>query len=85
VLTALRGAGLRAEGDFRPEKVTAKIRLAEVEKIPYMLIVGDREAGAGTVAVRRHGRGDLGPEPLAAFLERLGEEVANRALGPTVE
>jgi len=85
VLGALREAGFRAEGDFRPEKVTAKIRLAEVEKIPYMLVVGEREAGAGTVAVRRHGRGDLGPEPLAAFLERLREEVASRALGPAVE
>jgi len=85
VLSAVREAGFRGEGDFRSEKVNAKIRLAEVEKIPYMLVVGKREAGAGTVAVRRHGRGDLGPEPLATFLDRLREDVAGRALGPAFE
>jgi len=82
VLSALTEAGFRAEGDFRPEKVNAKIRLAEVEKVPYMLVVGRREADAGTVAVRRHGQGDLGPEPLASFVDRLRSEVETRAVGP---
>jgi threonyl-tRNA synthetase len=85
VVSALKAAGFRAGGDWRPEKVNAKIRLAEVEKIPYMLVVGKREAGAGTVSVRRHGIGDVGPEPLAAFLDRLRAEVASRAPGPGLE
>jgi threonyl-tRNA synthetase len=83
VLSALRSAGFRAEGDFRPEKVNAKVRQAEVEKVPYMFVVGKREAGAGSVAVRRHGVGDLGPHPLAAALDRLRAEAESRALGPT--
>ena len=83
VLARLKSAGVRAEGDFRPEKINAKVRLAEVEKVPYMLVLGKREAGAGTVAVRRHGAGDLGPKPLADFLEAFQEEARPPRPGST--
>jgi threonyl-tRNA synthetase len=75
VVSALRAAGLRAEADDRTESVGRKIRDAELQKIPYMLVVGDREAEEGTVAVRRHGEGDEGSVALSAFVERLAAEV----------
>jgi threonyl-tRNA synthetase len=78
VVAALRGAGLRAELDDRTESVGRKIREAELRKIPYMLVVGDREADDGTVAVRRHGVGDEGSVPVGDFVERLRAEVAAR-------
>jgi threonyl-tRNA synthetase len=78
VLQALRDAGLRAELDDRTESVGRKIRDAELRKIPYMLVVGDREAEEGTVAVRRHGVGDEGSVPVGELVERLAAEVAER-------
>jgi threonyl-tRNA synthetase len=75
----LRAAGARAELDERPESVGRKIRDAELRKIPYMLIVGDREQEGQQVAVREHRRGDLGSEPIGEFLERLDERVKTRA------
>jgi threonyl-tRNA synthetase len=78
VVKALRDAGLRAELDDRTESVGRKIREAELRKIPYMLVVGDREAEEGTVAVRRHGVGDEGSVPVAELIERLAGDVAER-------
>jgi threonyl-tRNA synthetase len=78
VVGALRDAGLRAELDDRTESVGRKIRDAELRKIPYMLVVGDREAEEGAVAVRRHGVGDEGTVPVAEFVERLRGEAASR-------
>jgi threonyl-tRNA synthetase len=75
-VAALRAAGLRAEADDRTESVGRKIRDAELQKVPYMLVVGDREAEEGTVAVRRHGEGDEGTVALGEFVERLAGEVA---------
>jgi threonyl-tRNA synthetase len=75
---ALREAGLRAELDDRTESIGRKIRDAELRKIPYMLVVGDREAEEGTVAVRRHGEGDEGSAPVADFVERLRGEAGSR-------
>lgn len=75
-VAALRAAGLRAEADDRTESVGRKIRDAELQKIPYMLVVGDREAEEGTVAVRRHGEGDEGTVALSEFVERLAGEAA---------
>ncbi len=75
VTETLREAGIRAEADLRNEKIGYKIRSAEVMKVPYMLIVGAREEAAGSVAVRRHGEGDQGTEPLETFLGRIREEV----------
>jgi threonyl-tRNA synthetase len=77
-LAALKAAGIRADVDLRDEKLGAKIRDAEVQKIPYMLVVGPRDAEAGTVSVRRKGEGDLGAMPLAAFLDRVGREIREK-------
>ena len=70
----LREHGVRAEVDERTESVGRKIREAELRKIPFMLVVGDREAEEGTVAVREHRRGDTGAEPVEAFARRIAEE-----------
>ena len=78
VTDRLEGAGLRAELDGRSESVGKKIREAEVRKIPYMLVVGDKEEQAGTVAVRRHREGDIGAVALEDFIERAREEIDRR-------
>ena len=75
VAEALGDAGLRAELDDRTESVGRKIREAELRKVPYMLVVGDREAEQRAVAVRRHKEGDQGTLPLAEAIERLGAEA----------
>jgi threonyl-tRNA synthetase len=80
VLEQLRGAGLRAEGDFRAEKLGAKIRDGQLELIPYMLVVGPKDEAAGAVAVRDRIDGDLGAMPIAAAIEKLNNEVAERAV-----
>ena len=71
----LEAAGFRTEVDFRNEKIGYKIRAAQLEKIPYMLVIGDKETEAGTVAVRTREGKDLGAMPLEAFLEKIGTEV----------
>jgi len=71
----LREAGLRVSGDYRAEKVGAKIRDAQLEMIPYMAIVGGREQEQGTVALRDRVQGDLGAMPLDAVINRLQEEI----------
>jgi len=70
--------GLRVEVDLRNEKVNAKIRDAQLQKIPYMLVLGDREAAAGTVSVRHRQRGDLGVQPLDAFFALISQEIRSR-------
>ncbi len=79
VFENLRQAGIRAELDTRSEKVGYKIREAEVHKIPYMVIVGDKEAESGKISVRRKGEGDLGQMELDEFLKRLTDEIQNKA------
>jgi threonyl-tRNA synthetase len=76
VASRLRQAGLRVEVDARPERMQAKIRDAQLQKVPYMLIVGDREARAGAVAVRLRTGQDLGSVPLEDFIRRVQDEVA---------
>ena len=76
VMDGLRRAGMRVTVDGRNEKVGLKIREATLAKIPYVAVVGPREAEAGTVAVRKRGEGDLGASPLDAFVEHLQKEVA---------
>lgn len=61
-------AGMRVETDERNEKVGYKIRGAQLEKVPYMIVVGDKEAESGTVSVRDRSEGDLGSMDLEAFL-----------------
>jgi threonyl-tRNA synthetase len=71
VHTQLEEAGFRAELDDRKEKINLKIREAQMQKIPYMLVVGDREAEAGSVAVRHRKHGDMGAKPVEQFIEEL--------------
>jgi len=78
VAAELREAGVRVEVDERSESIGKKIREAEVRKVPYMLVVGDAEHEARTVAVRRHTEGDQGSEPVAAFTERALAEIGER-------
>ena len=80
VVEQLKGAGLRVGIDEHSDKLGAKIRRAEVEKVPYALVIGGKEAEARAVAVRSRARGDEGVMPLAAFVEKLRAEVAGRAL-----
>jgi threonyl-tRNA synthetase len=76
----LRDAGFRVSGDYRPEKVGYKIREAQVEKIPYMLVVGEKEQAAGTVSVRDRIDGDLGAMPLDEVIARFTEEVQEKRI-----
>ncbi len=78
----LRETGFRVEVDARSERMNAKIRNAQLQKVPYMLVAGDREAEAGTVAVRVRTGEDLGAVPLADFLARIEEERETKALAP---
>ena len=71
----LRAAGLRIEVDERSERMQAKIRDAQLQKVPYMLIAGDRDIEAGAVSVRTRGNEDLGAMPVPAFIERILAEV----------
>ncbi len=78
VTDRLKAAGLRVEIDRRNEKIGYKIREAQVQKVPYMLVVGDREAEEGTVSVRARGEGDIGSMPVEDFLARALREVAEK-------
>jgi len=80
VAQKIKEAGLRIHLDERNEKLQAKIRDAQLEKIPYMLIIGGKEAEAGTVAVRHRAKGDLGPRPLDQFIADLRAEVDSKAI-----
>ncbi len=80
VLAKLKDAGIRAELDGRSEKMGFKIREAQVKKIPYMLVVGPKEAEEGKVAVRSRFAGDEGAKDLDAFLADIKKEIADRAL-----
>jgi threonyl-tRNA synthetase len=74
----LQAAGLRAELDERQEKIGYKIREAQLQKIPYMLVVGDREAAEGTVSVRERSGGDKGSRALDGFIATAQEEIASK-------
>ncbi|WZO99201.1 threonine--tRNA ligase [Isosphaeraceae bacterium EP7] len=82
VLDSLRAAGLRAEIDGRPEKIGSKIRDAQLEKIPVMLVVGVKEAEAGLVSYRDRLDGDKGAKPLAEVVAQLKSESDSRAYRP---
>ena len=72
--------GFRVELDDRSEKVNAKIREAQLQKIPYMLVIGDREAQSGQVSVRNRKLGDQGAVPLDSFIDRLAQVIASKNL-----
>ena len=75
----LREADIRVEVDERSEKIGYKIREAQMEKVPYMLVLGDKEAEAGMVAVRVRGQGDVGTMTFEAFEKMVNEAIANKA------
>jgi threonyl-tRNA synthetase len=79
VAEKLKTAGVRATVDDRSEKVNLKIRDAQMQKVPYMLVVGGREADAGQVAVRHRKRGDLGPTSVEEFTRTITAEIAARS------
>ena len=78
VAQALKKQGFRVQSDLRNEKIAYKIREHSMQKVPYLLVVGDKERQAGQVAVRARGGVDLGPMPVDAFSRRLAEDVATR-------
>ena len=78
VEATLREAGLRAASDTRSERVNAKIRDAQLRKVPYMLVVGDKEIEAGAVSVRLRSGENLGPVPIADLVARLVTETSAR-------
>jgi threonyl-tRNA synthetase len=75
VAKSLQNQGLRVELDLRNEKITYKIREHSMQKLPYILVVGEKEKAAGAVAVRARGNQDLGAMPLAAFAERIASDI----------
>ena len=79
VAKTLRDQGLRVETDLRNEKITYKIREHSLQKLPYILVVGDKEKAAGAVAVRGRGNLDLGVEPLEAFAKRIAQDISSKA------
>ncbi|HMM73879.1 MAG TPA: threonine--tRNA ligase, partial [Rhodocyclaceae bacterium] len=82
VAQTLTKQGFRVQADLRNEKINYKIRELSLQKIPYVLVVGEKERQAGSVAVRARGGLDLGVLPLAAFAERLAQDVETRRAAP---
>lgn len=79
VVQLLQKQGFRAKADLRNEKITYKIREHSLQKIPYLLVVGDKERDANQVAVRARGNVDLGVMPVSAFVDRLQNDVSSKA------
>lgn len=80
VCRQLQEKNIRATLDVSSDKIGAKIRNAQLEKVPYMLVVGQKEAEAGAISVRHHRRGDLGVQPVADFVSSLTAEIAEKRL-----
>ncbi len=78
VLAELRKAGVRAEIDDRNEKIGKKIRDTELMKVPYMLVIGEKETSEGQLSIRRQGKGDLGMMDKTAFISQIHQEIAER-------
>ncbi|AIQ51705.1 threonine--tRNA ligase [Paenibacillus sp. FSL R7-0331] len=76
----LQRSGIRAEVDLRNEKLGYKIREAQLEKLPYMFVVGENEMNAGTVSVRKRGEGDIGAKLLDEVIEALSKEISGRVI-----
>jgi threonyl-tRNA synthetase len=76
----LQQAGLRVEPNLGSEKIGAKIRTATMEKIPYMLVLGEKEQQSNVVAVRHRTEGDKGQMPVDSFIAKAKEEIATKAL-----
>ena len=80
VAKMLKNQGFRVNLDLRNEKITLKIREHSMQKLPYLLVVGDKEMAAQAVAVRARGGQDLGTMSLDAFVKKIGNDVVNRSL-----
>ena len=78
LVKTLQKQGLRVESDLRNEKITYKIREHSLQKVPYILVVGDKEKANGTVAVRARGNHDLGVMSVADFASKLGTDIAQK-------
>jgi threonyl-tRNA synthetase len=78
VSTQLKNADIRVEIDDRNEKIGKKIRDTELAKIPFMLVLGEKEMNEGKVAIRRQGKGDIGVTPIAEFIDLVNEEVKSK-------
>lgn len=76
----LRAGGIRVESDLRNEKLGYKIREAQLEKLPYMFVVGENEQSSGSLSVRKRGEGDLGAKPVAEMIAALQEEIRNHVI-----
>jgi threonyl-tRNA synthetase len=76
VAKTLRNQGLRVDLDLRNEKITYKIREHSMQKLPYILVVGDKEKEAGAVAVRARGNQDLGVMSLEAFSQKIASDIS---------
>ncbi len=76
----LKAAGIRVEADLRGEKIGYKIREAQLQKLPYMLVVGDQEVENNTVAIRKRGEGDVGTQPFESFLEMVKQQKLEKVL-----
>ncbi len=79
VAKTLQNQGLRVNLDLRNEKITYKIREHSMQKLPYLIVIGDKEMAAGAVAVRARGGQDLGAMPLEAFIQRITSDIANKS------
>jgi threonyl-tRNA synthetase len=80
VQSELQKAGLRVELDSRNEKMNAKIRDFTMQKVPYVLVMGDKEEEANAVSVRVRGKGDQGSMPLADFLAKVAALIAAKSM-----
>jgi threonyl-tRNA synthetase len=81
VLAKLKNVGIRAEIDDRNEKIGKKIRDTELMKVPYMLVIGEKEMNEGKVAIRRQGKGDLGTKDADEFIQEVSAEIKERKEG----
>ncbi len=84
VLSQIKDSGIRAEADFRAEKIGYKIREARNQRVPYILVVGEKEAESKTIAVRSRFKGDEGSQQLNTFIERVQNEVSTREVNMDV-
>jgi threonyl-tRNA synthetase len=78
VVKALQKQGVRAQADLRNEKITYKIREHSLQKVPYLLVVGDKEKASGAVAVRARGNLDLGVMSVEAFQARIAQDITGK-------
>jgi len=79
VASKLKKSGVRVEVDDRNEKIGKKIRDNELHRVPYMLVIGEKEMHESKVSVRRQGKGDLGMKDLDEFIKNINEEIINRS------